>query len=73
MASRAGHALKRQTESTGYHSGIEGSTGMHIRPLTQQAPAKAASLEAKLDIVNQVISTILATDNLLETLGIKSG
>ena len=45
---------------------------MHIRALTQQAPAKAASLEAKLDVTNQVISTILATDNLLTTLGIKA-
>ena len=73
MVSRAGHALKRRTEGTGYHPGIEGSTGVHIRPLTQEAPAKAASLEAKLDITNQVINTILATDTLLERLGIKSG
>lgn len=73
MVSRAGHAVKRQTEDTGYHSGTEGITGMHIRPLTQQAPVKAASLEAKLDLFLQVINAILATDNLLETLGIKSG
>ena len=46
---------------------------MHIRPITQKAPAKAASLEAKLDMINQIIGTILATNNLLEELNFKSG
>ncbi len=73
MVSRAGQALKRRTEDTGYHPGLEGSTGMHIKPLTQTTPAKAASLEAKLDMINQVIGTILATNNLLEELNFKSG
>ena len=46
---------------------------MHIKPLTQKAPAKAASLEAKLDMINQLIGTTLAINNLLEELNFKAG
>lgn len=38
---------------------------MHIKPMTKARPAEAQSVEVLLDLVNQIIGTLLGLERLL--------
>lgn len=40
--------------------------------MTKTRPAQAANIETKLDLINQIMSTVMGVDTLLTTLGLKA-
>ena len=57
---------KSADEFTGHAGGSTGRRSqVHIRAITKAQPAPAQSIEIILDVINQLIATIRALENLL--------